>query len=85
MAQQAVQVTETALFVVLQQYPLFTLISAIVVVLLVTFFVTSANSATFVLGMFSSHGDLDPAAGKKLLWGIIQSLLAFGLLRAGGV
>ncbi|HPU49400.1 MAG TPA: BCCT family transporter [Syntrophomonadaceae bacterium] len=84
-AQQAVQVTETALFVVLQQYPLFTLISAIVVVLLVTFFVTSANSATFVLGMFSSHGDLDPAAGKKLLWGIIQSLLAFGLLLAGGL
>ena len=54
-------------------------------VLLITFFVTSANSATFVLGMFTSHGDLDPTAGKKLAWGIIQALLALGLLLAGGL
>lgn len=84
-AQQAVKVTETALFVVLQQYPLFTILSLIVVVLLGTFFITSANSATFVLGMFTSHGNLDPSNGKKLIWGLIQALLAFGLLLAGGL
>lgn len=84
-AQKAIKVTETALFVVLQQYPLFTVISLITVFLLGTFFITSANSATFVLGMFSSHGDLDPSSGKKLLWGLIQAGLAFGLLLAGGL
>lgn len=84
-ATRAVQVTETALFVVLQQYPLSAVISLIAVVLLGTFFITSANSATFVLGMFSSHGNLDPSATRKVLWGVIQSLLATALLLAGGL
>lgn len=84
-AKQAVQVTETALFVVLGQYPLATVISLIAVALLGTFFITSANSATFVLGMLSQHGNLDPSTGKKLVWGLVQALLAFGLLLAGGL
>nr|WP_250160084.1 BCCT family transporter [Caloranaerobacter azorensis] len=48
-------------------------------------FITSANSATFVLGMFTSEGDLNPSSGKKIIWGIVQSLLATALLLAGGL
>ncbi|QOR34143.1 BCCT family transporter [Clostridium sp. 'deep sea'] len=83
-ATKAVQVTETAFFVVMSHYPLGGIISFITVILLVTFFVTSADSATFVLGMFSSHGNLNPSTKKKIVWGIIQSLLAVALLLAGG-
>lgn len=78
-------VSETALFQVLKYYPLGNILSIVAVALLCTFFITSANSATFVLGMFTSQGDLDPTNRKKVLWGLIQSLFAAALLLAGGL
>lgn len=81
----AAQVSETALFKVIQFYPLGNILSIITVALLTTFFITSSNSATFVLGMFTSHGDLNPSKGKKYLWGIVQALLATALLISGGL
>ena len=41
---------EVALFTVLEQYPLGTLMSLIAMFLIATFFITSADSATFVIG-----------------------------------
>lgn len=79
-AKGAITSTSTTLFVVLSQYPLSTIISIVCVVLLGTFFITSANSATFVLAMFSSKGDLNPTGPKKILWGILQSGLALALM-----
>lgn len=85
-AMQAIAaVPETALFAVAQHYPLGAILSIIAVFLLGTFFITSANSATFVLGMFTSGGDLNPSNKKKFMWGIIQSLLAMVLLLSGGL
>ncbi|SHI80835.1 glycine betaine uptake BCCT transporter [Lutispora thermophila] len=84
-AAEAIKVTETAFFVVMSKYPLGFIISVIAVILLCTFFITSANSATFVLGMMSQQGDLDPTTSKKILWGMVQALLAFALLLGGGL
>ena len=84
-ASEAIQVTETAFFVVMKHMPYGNLISIIAVLLLCTFFVTSADSATFVLGMLSSNGDLNPSTQKKIIWGTIQSLMAFSLMMAGGL
>ncbi len=81
----AVANPSTALFKVFDYYPLSTVLSMITVVLLGTFFITSANSATFVLGMLSSHGDLNPSSKKQFIWGIVQALLATSLLLAGGL
>ncbi|OPJ54960.1 glycine betaine uptake BCCT transporter [Alkalithermobacter paradoxus] len=81
----ATEVTETAFFVVMSHYPLGGLISFVAVILLCTFFVTSADSATFVLGMMSTDGNLNPSNSKKIIWGIIQSLLALALMLAGGL
>jgi glycine betaine transporter len=61
------------------------ILSALTLILLCTFFITSANSATFVLGMFTSDGDLNPSNTKKISWGLIQSALATALLLAGGL
>lgn len=76
---------ETGLFVVMKEYPMGTILSVIALVLLCTFFITSANSGTFVLSMLSSKGNLNPPNSKKVLWGIVQSVLAVGLLIAGGL
>ena len=35
--------------------------------------------------MLTSQGDLNPSNKKKILWGIVQSLLATSLLLAGGL
>lgn len=78
-------VPETGLFIVMQKYPLGTVLSLVALVLLCTFFITSANSGTFVLSMLSTNGDLNPPNGKKVLWGVLQALLAVGLLIAGGL
>lgn len=81
----AIEKTETALFVVFSEYPIGIVFSVIAICLLITFFITSANSGIFVLSMFSSDGDLNPANSKKLLWGVIQALLALVLMMTGGL
>ena len=73
------------LFKVLSHYKLGFVISLIVIFLLFTFFITSANSATFVLGMFTSNGNLNPSNKRKITLGLLQSLLAVSLLTAGGL
>lgn len=78
-------VPETALFEVARHYPLGSIISIITVVLLAIFFISSANSATFVLGMFTSNGNLNPSNSMKVTWGLVQSLFATILIVAGGL
>ncbi|KPV42841.1 glycine betaine uptake BCCT transporter [Alicyclobacillus ferrooxydans] len=74
-----------ALFVVLRHLPLGWPLAVIATILIVTFFVTSADSATFVLGMLSSDGSLNPSNRVKVTWGILQSLIAVVLLLSGGL
>ena len=76
---------ETGLFTILPHYFAGFPLCAVILVLLLTFFITSANSGTFVLGMLSSDGDMNPSSGKKILWGVIQAAMAIGLLIAGGL
>ncbi|RPF56140.1 glycine betaine transporter [Aquisalibacillus elongatus] len=76
---------EAALFTVLDNYPIATLSSILTILLISTFFITSADSATFVLGMQTTGGDLDPALRVKIAWGIVQSATAAVLLWQGGL
>src|SRR5699024_7419892 len=55
------------------------------IVLISTFFITSADSATFVVGMQTSNGMLNPPMAIRLTWGIIQAAAAAVLLWAGGL
>ena len=76
----AIKSTSTAFFVIMNNYPMGSIISLVTLALICTFFVTSADSATFVLGMMSSNGDLNPSTKRKVVWGTIQSLLALALM-----
>ena len=79
--EEAAQSTSTALFVVLNDLGLVgTIMSIVAIVLLFTFFITSANSATYVLGMLTDGGNLKPPHWKKLVWGIVQAALALSLM-----
>lgn len=85
LAQAAEQDVTSALFVTLGHLPLKTIISLLATLLIITFFITSADSATFVLGMFSTNGDLNPKNKVKITWGILQTSIAIILLLSGGL
>lgn len=76
--------TETATFATLEQYPLGFILSIITLVVIMIFFVTSADSATYVLGMLSARGDINPASFVKVSWGIIMALFAIIMIYTGG-
>src|SRR5699024_11333113 len=48
------------------------------------FFITSADSATFVIGMFSTNGQLNPANTVKVIWGLTLSSMAAIVMYFGG-
>lgn len=75
---------ETQLFGVFSQLPFSMILSIIAVFMVAIFFITSADSATFVLGMQTSYGTLQPSSKVKLFWGLALSAIAFILLIAGG-
>ena len=84
----AAQVTKdisVGVFELYKYYPLGTIMSWMMLVLITTFFVTSANSATFVLSMYSNYGDLNPSKTKMGVWGILMAALAVVLLMTGGL
>ncbi|PAF11610.1 hypothetical protein CHH61_26390, partial [Shouchella clausii] len=47
---------EVALFTVFDNFPFSTVLSLLAIFLISTFFITSADSATFVLGMQTTNG-----------------------------
>lgn len=77
--------TEQVLFGIFEQLPLGTILSVIAILLVLIFFVTSADSATFVLGMQVTGGSLNPPFKVKLIMGILQSSIAASLLYTGGL
>ncbi|MGP4079860.1 glycine betaine uptake BCCT transporter [Pseudalkalibacillus sp. R45] len=76
---------ETALFFVYQHLPFGALLSVLTLALVTTFFVTSADSATFVLGMMTTGGKLNPANKVKVTWGIILVASTSVLMLSGGL
>jgi glycine betaine transporter len=76
---------ETALFYLLEHFPLGAFMSGLAIFLICTFFVTSADSATFVLAMQTTNGSLNPPNSVKFIWGVIQSATAAILLWTGGL
>lgn len=75
---------ETTTFGMLQHYPLGDFMALITVFVIAIFFITSADSATFVLGMLSSNGSINPANSIKIAWGLAMSAMAAIIVYFGG-
>ena len=84
-AKDAITCTDTSLFKVFSQYKGGFIFSITAIFLLFTFFITSANSAIYVLSMFTSRGSLNPKNLNKVVWGIIQALFAIVFIMLGGL
>ncbi|MBU4440497.1 MAG: BCCT family transporter [Firmicutes bacterium] len=73
------------IYVLFDQFPFSDLITIIILFVVFTFFVVSADSATIVLGMLSSGGNDSPRISLKLLWGIALAFSAGLLIIMGGL
>ncbi|MFF7297419.1 BCCT family transporter [Streptomyces sp. NPDC008265] len=77
--------TEASLFAMLDALPLGTLTSWIAMILVMTYFVTSADSASLVMGSLTSRGSLHPPTWLVVTWGVLMAAVAAVLLVAGGL
>ena len=77
--------TDTVLFQLLGDLPGGPVLTVLAIVLIGVFFVTSADSGSFVVGMLTSGGDPHPAVWNRILWAVLSGLLAMALLISGGL
>jgi choline/glycine/proline betaine transport protein len=69
----------------LEQLPLGGITSVVATLLVISFFVTSSDSGSFVIDMLTSGGDPDPAVETRVFWALTEGLVAAALLLAGGL
>ncbi|ALC82363.1 MULTISPECIES: glycine betaine uptake BCCT transporter [Bacillus] len=77
--------TEQSLFGVFANYPMSAILSILAIILVGTFFITSADSGTFVLGMMTTDGSQNPTNFVKVIWGVLLTAIALVLLYSGGL
>ena len=77
--------TEETLFGMLATFPWGPVISIIAIGLIAVFFVTSADSGTFVLSMMTTGGNPNPNTLLKAVWGLMLTAIALVLLYSGGL
>jgi glycine betaine transporter len=81
----AVDQPEVALFTFLEQFPIASITSVIVIVLVAVFFVSGADAASIVMGMLTCRGILEPPRAIVAFWGTAMGGVSITLLLAGGL
>ena len=75
--------SEGQLFAVLEQYPLATATTVLVMVLVGIFFVSGADAASIVMGSLSQRGTLEPSRSVVVFWGCTMGAVAAIMLLIG--
>ena len=77
--------TGSAIFRLMETYPFTSAVNLLIVVMIVLWFVTSSDSASFVIDMLTSGGDTNPPKVQRLFWAVTEGVIASVLLAAGGL
>lgn len=72
------------LFDLLHQLPGGTVAGFVAMILLATFFITSADSASTVMGSMSMHGRIEANRWVTAAWGVVTAAIGLTLLISGG-
>jgi len=75
----------TALFVMLEEYPLSEITAVIGILLVTSFFVTSSDSGSLVIDSITAGGKLDAPVGQRIFWAVMEGAVAATLLVGGGL
>ena len=74
----------TGLFALLAELPVYVITAPLALLLIVFSFLSSANSATYVLAMLTDHGNMDPDKKLRAGWGIAQGAVTIICMVVGG-
>ncbi|WP_286250094.1 BCCT family transporter [Streptomyces graminofaciens] len=74
---------EGQLFAVLDQFPVATVSSLLVMILVGIFFVSGADAASIVMGTLSQRGALEPGRFVVVFWGVVTGAVAAIMLLVG--
>ncbi|MEW2397353.1 BCCT family transporter [Streptomyces sp. NPDC046862] len=74
---------EGQLFAVLHDYPIATVTSLLVMILVGIFFVSGADAASIVMGTLSQKGALEPGRFVVVFWGVVTGAVAAIMLIVG--
>ncbi len=75
----------TAMFVMLEHFPLTNVLSIIAIVLVTIFFITSSDSGSLVVDHLTSGGKLDSPVPQRVFWAVMEGVIAGVLLIGGGL
>ncbi|MFO8191472.1 MAG: BCCT family transporter [Bacillota bacterium] len=75
----------SGIYTLLSAYPLGGIIAYVVFLNMLTFIITSADSASFFVSMIVSKGNPEPKIGMRIIWGISLGLSAIILTLSGGL
>ena len=78
-------VPELALFRMLERLPFAGIVSTISVVLIVIFFVTSADSGALVMDIITAGGKMDAPVQQRVFWCLLAGFVAVALMLGGGM
>lgn len=83
--QAVAQDSSLALFVFLEQLPLSSVTSFIAIIMVVVFFVTSADSGALVVDLLASGGAENSPVWQRIFWSLLIGVVAIALLLANGL
>ncbi|WP_193452387.1 BCCT family transporter [Pseudomonas nitroreducens] len=79
------QDSSLALFAFLEHFPLSSVVSMVAVLMVVVFFVTSADSGALVVDMLASSGHSHSPLWQRIFWSVSIGVVAVALLLANGL
>ncbi|MEE2643309.1 MAG: BCCT family transporter [Myxococcota bacterium] len=78
------QADAVAVYALLEQLPFAPVLCGLAVIVVTIFFVSSSDSASFVVDMLTSGGHPDPALWQRIFWATAEGATAAVLLYTGG-
>ncbi len=76
---------ELSLFKMLDPFPMSGVLSAIGIVLVIVFFITSSDSGSLVIDSITAGGKMDAPVVQRVFWCTFEGLVAIALLLGGGL
>lgn len=73
-----------AMFQMLENLPMAELTSAIAIILVLVFFITSSDSGSLVIDSITAGGKVDAPVPQRIFWAVLQGVIAGVLLYGGG-
>ncbi|PKG50875.1 BCCT family transporter [Olleya sp. 1-3] len=75
----------SSIFVFFEHYPFATFLNITSIVLLISFLITSVDSAVFVLSMFTDKGAKNPSKAHRVIWSVFILLATIALVLLGNI